>query len=58
MEYEEKEKLVGMTFNMPLEWHTEFKVTATHRGLSMKELLEEAFECWLQKRGLAQKPKA
>lgn len=38
--------LVGMTFNMPPEWHTEFKGAAIAKGTSMHALLEEAFEAW------------
>ena len=40
------ERLVGMTFNMPESWHTEFKVTAATRGISMRELLIQSFEAW------------
>lgn len=40
------ERLAPMTFNMPRDWHTRFKMTAASRGLSMKELLTEAFEAW------------
>lgn len=40
------EKLVGMTFNMPRDWHTRFKMTAVSRGLDMKEFLVECFATW------------
>lgn len=40
------EKLVGMTFNMPRDWHTRFKMTAVSRGLDMKEFLIECFAAW------------
>lgn len=40
------ERLAPMTFNMPRDWHTRFKMTAAMRGISMKELLVEAFETW------------
>ncbi|SOC90023.1 hypothetical protein SAMN05216358_0039 [Rhizobium sp. AN5] len=40
------EKLVGMTFNMPRDWHTRFKMTAVSRGLDMKEFLMECFATW------------
>lgn len=43
-------KLVGMTFNMPRDWHTRFKVAAIEEGLSMKELLIILFEQWLRRR--------
>ena len=46
-----EEKIVGMTFNMPFEWHTQFKVAASLNGLSMKELLVESFDAWLKKNG-------
>ena len=36
-------KVISMTFNMPDEWHRRFKVTASSRGLTMKELFEECF---------------
>ena len=41
-----KEKKAGMTFNMPKDWHREFKVTAASHGLDMHELLEQCFEAW------------
>lgn len=41
-----KEKDVGMTFIMPREWHTEFKVTASMEGMSMRDLLIQCFESW------------
>ena len=40
------EKLAPMTFNMPRNWHTEFKMTAAAHGMSMKELLMECFDQW------------
>lgn len=40
------ERLAPMTFNMPRDWHTRFKMTAASRGLSMKELLMLAFDAW------------
>lgn len=46
-----KEKKVGMTFNMPKDWHREFKVTAVSRGLDMHELLEQCFEAWKKTHG-------
>ena len=38
--------LVGMTFNMPREWHTKFKVTAAVKGITMHELLENSFRAY------------
>ncbi len=40
------ERLAPMTFNMPRDWHTEFKMTSTVYGISMKELLIECFSAW------------
>lgn len=53
-----KSRNVGMTFSMPEKWHTEFKLSAILSGLSMKELLEEAFECWRRERFSSDKPEA
>lgn len=43
------ERLVGMTFNMPVDWHREFKTTAVVEGISMRELLMRCFDAY--KRG-------
>lgn len=40
------EAQVGMTFNMPKSWHTEFKTTASSRGMSMRDFLMEVFDNW------------
>ncbi|MDE4297109.1 hypothetical protein PXK56_18130 [Phaeobacter gallaeciensis] len=40
------EKLAPMTFNMPRDWHTEFKTTAVLNGMNMKELLVASFAAW------------
>lgn len=40
------ERLAPMTFNMPREWHMRFKMTSVARGISMKDLLIEAFAAW------------
>lgn len=45
------ERLVGMTFNMPRDWHTEFKVRAAMEGISMRELLERCFEAYKKLNG-------
>lgn len=37
------EKLVGMTFNMPLSWHTKFKMRAVQEGIPMRELLMKIY---------------
>jgi hypothetical protein len=37
---------VGMTFNMPRDWHTRFKMAAVSRGWDMKDLLVECFATW------------
>jgi hypothetical protein len=43
------ERLIGMTFNMPVDWHRDFKTTAVIEGISMRELLFRSFEAY--KRG-------
>jgi len=40
------ERLAPMTFNMPRDWHTRFKMTATAHGMNMKELLIASFAAW------------
>lgn len=40
------ERLAPMTFNMPREWHTRFKMTATAHGMDMKQLLIQSFAAW------------
>ena len=40
------DRLVPMTFNMPVQWHTQFKMTATLHQMNMKELLIESFAAW------------
>lgn len=40
------ERLAPMTFNMPRDWHTRFKMTATAHGMNMKDLLTESFAAW------------
>lgn len=40
------DRLAPMTFNMPKDWHTEFKTAAVLQDMSMKELLVECFEAW------------
>ena len=42
-------KRVGMTFVMPREWHTKFKMAAISRGISMRQLLIEIFAAWERK---------
>lgn len=48
------ERLAPMTFNMPRDWHTKFKMTATAHGMNMKDLLLESFAAWERER--AKKP--
>jgi hypothetical protein len=43
------ERLVGMTFNMPKDWHTEFKTYAVQEGISMRELLIRCFDSYKRK---------
>ena len=40
------ERLVGMTFNMPKDWHIEFKTRAVVEGISMRELLVRSFDAY------------
>lgn len=40
------ERLIGMTFNMPVDWHRQFKTTAVIEGISMRELLFRSFEAY------------
>lgn len=42
----EDKEIVMMSFNMPVDWHTRFKMTAVSRQISMKDLLVECFACW------------
>lgn len=39
-------KTADMTFKMDPVWHKQFKGTAVAYGMTMKELLLEAFEAW------------
>lgn len=41
-----EEKQVGMTFNMPRSWHTEFKIAAASQGVPMREFLMTLFAEW------------
>jgi hypothetical protein len=43
-------KTADMTFKMPPAWHAEFKATAAIHGMSMKDLLVEAFDAWKEKK--------
>lgn len=45
------ERLVGMTFNMPRDWHTEFKTRAVTEGISMRELLVRSFNAYKKQGG-------
>lgn len=40
-----------MNFKVDPEFHRAFKTTASIRGMSMKELLESAVQCWLERYG-------
>lgn len=40
------ERLAPMTFNMPRDWHTRFKITAATLGVDMKQLLIMSFEAF------------
>lgn len=41
---------IGMTFNVDPDWHAEFKSTAAHMHINMKELLYLSFEAWKAQR--------
>lgn len=43
--------LQDMNFKMDPDFHRAFKVTATMRGMAMKELLEASFRCWVEIHG-------
>lgn len=49
-----KERLAPMTFNMPLDWHRRFKMTAVQEGINMKDLLFRAFEAYERERARSQ----
>lgn len=46
------ERLVGMTFNMPKEWHTKFKMTALTEDISMRDLLFRCFDVYLRSKNI------
>jgi hypothetical protein len=46
-----EEKTVGMTFNMPKDWHTQFKIAAAQEGMTMRDLLQVVFAEWKKNRG-------
>ncbi|OWZ90374.1 hypothetical protein B9J07_27690 [Sinorhizobium sp. LM21] len=39
-------KPVGMTFNMPQDWHLEFKMTAASLRMPMSKFLVECYDAW------------
>ena len=43
--------LQDLNFKMDPDFHRAFKAVATLRGMSMKELLEASFRCWLEHYG-------
>lgn len=47
------EKPQDMSFKVHPDFHREFKMTAAAAGLSMKDLLEEAFDAWKRNREVA-----
>lgn len=36
-------KKIGMTFNMPVDWHTRFKMRSIQDGMNMTEMLYQCF---------------
>jgi hypothetical protein len=45
------ESIQDLNFKVESGFHRRFKMTAVARGMSMKELLEAAFECWVERYG-------
>jgi hypothetical protein len=43
--------LQDMNFKMSPEFHRAFKITASIRGMAMKDLLEASFRCWVEHYG-------
>jgi hypothetical protein len=39
-------KDIMMSFNMPVAWHSRFKMTAASRNMKMRELLMECFDLY------------
>lgn len=46
-----EERLKDLNFKVNEDFHVEFKITATKRKMSMKDLLEACFEAWKDKHG-------
>ncbi|OCP21925.1 MULTISPECIES: hypothetical protein [unclassified Ensifer] len=46
----DEKTLRDLNFKVDPEFHARFKMTAAAAGLSMKDLLEEAFHAWIQSR--------
>jgi hypothetical protein len=40
-----------MNFKVETEFHQEFKMAAVAKRMTMKELLEASFRCWVEKYG-------
>lgn len=45
------DEVQDLNFKVSPAFHRDFKVTATVRGMSMKELLEASFSAWKEKYG-------
>lgn len=45
------EDTLDLNFKVPADFHREFKVTATLRGMKMKDLLIASFNAWKEKHG-------
>ncbi len=43
--------LQDMNFKMDIDFHQEFKMAAVKRKMTMKELLEASFRCWVEHYG-------
>ncbi|MTH61181.1 hypothetical protein [Paracoccus litorisediminis] len=43
-------RIISMTFNMPEDWHTRFKVEAATRGITMRQLFEDCWDSYVRER--------
>lgn len=50
-----KPELEGLNFKLPPELRREFKTTAARYGISMRDLLEQSFRLWQEKKANEQR---
>lgn len=48
-------EIKDLSFKVDADWHRRFKTTASNYQLSMKQVLEEAFELWVAHKEAQQK---